>query len=599
MSANKDIKSSGLVTFTIKTKGKAIPDILEVQSIQIQKDINRVATAKISILDGSPITGEFPASSSSDFVPGNEITIEAGYDSDNKLLFKGMITKQSLKIQGALGSVLEVECKDPAIKMAVGRKSLTFAKKKDSEIIKSIISGYSGLKASVTATTTQWPEQVQYYVSDWDFVLARAEANGMVVSTLNGEVAVFPPDKNKKPVLEVEYGNNLLEFNADLNSVNQLGSTAASSWDFKTQKVIEAKSNSSYKGPGNLSTKQLSEVVGLKEYELQTTGPLPKADLTNWTKAELVKSEYAKIQGEVKFQGSSLVDPGKYITLDGLGDRFNGDHFISGVSHVIEHGNWVTEVNIGLSTTWVTEEPEVMAPPAAGLLPGVQGLYNGTVRQIHEDPDQQYRVLVDVPMFDQKGKGIWTRLSNFYATSGAGAFFFPEVGDEVVVGFLNEDPRYPIILGSLYSSTKHKPFKGLTPDKKNSKKAIVSKTGIYIEFDDENKIFTINTPSKNQAIFSDKDKKITIKDQNGNSAEMSSSGITIKSPKNITIQASQKLTLKGNTGVDIQSSGGDVNSKGININNKANVKFSANGSAQAELKGGAQTTIKGAMVMIN
>ena len=594
-----DIKSTGLVTLTIKTEGKAIPDILDIQSVHIEKGVNRVSMAKISIIDGNASTGEFEASSSADFVPGNEVTIEAGYDSDNKLLFKGIITKQSIKIHGNEGAILEVECRDPAIKMVVGRKSLTFAKKKDSDIIKSIISSYSGLKASVTATTTQWPEQVQYYTSDWDYVMSLAEANSMIVTTLNGEVAVFPPDKNKSPVLEIEYGNNLLEFNANLNSVNQLASVKASSWDFKTQKVIDGKTNSSLKGPGNLSTKQLSEVVGLKEYELQTTAPLPKADLTNWTKAEVIKSEYAKIQGEAKFQGTSLVDPGKYITLSGLGDRFNGDHLVSGVSHVIGDGNWTTEASVGLSTIWFTEEPDVMAPPAAGLLPGVQGIYNGTVKQIHEDPDNQYRVLVDVPMFDLTGKGIWTRLANFYATSNAGSFFYPEVGDEVVVGFLNEDPRYPVILGSLYSSSKHKPFKGLTPDKKNPKKAIVSKTGIYIEFDDENKVFTINTPSKNQAIFSDKDKKITIKDQNGNSAEMSSSGITIKSPKNITIQASQKLTLKGNTGVDIQSSGGDVNIKGLNINNKANIKFSANGSAQAELKGGAQTTIKGAMVMIN
>ncbi len=594
-----DIKSTGLVTLTIKTEGKAIPDVLDIQSVHIEKGVNRVSMAKISIIDGNASTGEFEASSSADFVPGNEVTIEAGYDSDNKLLFKGIITKQSIKIHGNEGAILEVECRDPAIKMVVGRKSLTFAKKKDSDIIKSIISSYSGLKASVTATTTQWPEQVQYYTSDWDYVMSLAEANSMIVTTLNGEVAVFPPDKNKSPVLEIEYGNNLLEFNANLNSVNQLASVKASSWDFKTQKVIDGKTNSSLKGPGNLSTKQLSEVVGLKEYELQTTAPLPKADLTNWTKAEVIKSEYAKIQGEAKFQGTSLVDPGNYITLSGLGDRFNGDHLVSGVSHFIGDGNWTTEASVGLSTVWFTEEPDVMAPPAAGLLPGVQGIYNGTVKQIHEDPDNQYRVLVEVPMFDLTGKGIWTRLANFYATSNAGSFFYPEVGDEVVVGFLNEDPRYPVILGSLYSSSKHKPFKGLTPDKKNPKKAIVSKTGIYIEFDDENKIFTINTPSKNQAIFSDKDKKITIKDQNGNSAEMSSSGITIKSPKNITVQASQKLTLKGNTGVDIQSSGGDVNIKGLNINNKANIKFSANGSAQAELKGGAQTTIKGAMVMIN
>lgn len=599
MSAETNIESGGLVTFDIKVNGKAISDAMDVKHVSIETGVNRIPIATISIIDGLPSTGTFEASSSSDFVPGNEISIEAGYDSDNELIFKGIITKQNIQIHPDEGPLLEVICRDSSIKMVVGRKSLTYSKKKDSDIISSIIGNYSGLTASVSATETQWPEQVQYYSTDWDFVIARAESNGMIVTALNGTVSVFPPDKDTSSVLEIEYGDNLLEFNADLNSVNQLGSVQGSSWDFKTQKIINGKSSSSLSGPGNLTTKKLSEVVGLSDYEVQTTGPLAEADLTNWSKAELVKSEYAKIQGQVKFQGSNLVSPGKYITLAGLGDRFNGDHLISGVNHEIGNGNWVTEVSVGLSTEWFTQEPDVMAPPASGLLPGVQGLFNGTVKKMYEDPDNQFRILVDVPLFDTSGEGLWARLTNFYSTSGAGAFFLPEVGDEVIIGFLNQDPRYPIILGSVYSSDKNKPYKDYSPAENNPKKAIVSKNGIIVEFDDENKVFTIITPEKNQAVFSDKEKSITIKDQNDNSIVMSDSGITIKSPKNITVQATQNLTLKGDTGVSIESSGGDVSIKGLNISNNANVKFSAEGSAEAQLQGGAQTTIKGAMVMIN
>jgi len=55
-----------------------------------------------------------------------------------------------------------------------------------------------------------------------------------------------------------------------------------------------------------------------------------------------------KIHGTVKFQGSALAEPGKYISLAGLGDRFNGDHLISAVKHLIDGGNWTTEVTIGL-----------------------------------------------------------------------------------------------------------------------------------------------------------------------------------------------------------------------------------------------------------
>ncbi|WP_430410646.1 type VI secretion system tip protein VgrG [Kordia sp.] len=597
--SSTQITSGGLVTFTIKAAGSAIPDTMEVQSIEVEKGVNRIPIATITIIDGSPATETFEASSSATFVPGAKITIEAGYDSTNETIFEGIVTKQSIRIHGAEGSVLVVECRDEAIKMVVGRKSITYAKKKDSDIMSTIIGNYSGLSASVTATTTEWPEQVQYYTTDWDFLLARAETNGMIVTALNGKVAVAEPDAETSSVLTITYGDNLLEFNAALNAVTQLGSAKATSWDYTQQKTASGEAQSSYAGPGNLSSKKLSEVVGLSDYDLQSTAPIQSADLTNWSKAALVKSAYSKIQGNVKFQGSNLVDPAKYITLAGLGDRFNGDHIISNVHHVIAHGNWITEVSVGLSPVWFTEEPDVMAPPASGLLPGAQGLFNATVKKMYEDPDSQYRILVDIPLFDPSGEGLWARLTNFYSTAGAGAFFMPEVGDEVVVGFLNEDPRYPIILGSMYSSSNNKPFEGLDPNEKNTIKAIVSKSGINIQFDDDKKILTLETPGKNTAIFSDEDKSITIKDQNSNSIVMSDSGITIKSPKDITIEATQNLNLKGNQGVNIESSGGDVQIKGLNIKETAQMEYSANGSMTASLQGGTQTTIKGAMVMIN
>ncbi len=599
MASSTKITSGDIATFTIKVAGTAISSDFNVLSIYIKKEVNHIGFAKITILDGEATLGEFPASSSATFVPGAKITIECGYDSTNKLVFQGIITNQIIRIDEIIGSALEVECRDEAIKMIVGRKSLTFSKKKDSDIITSIIGNYGDLTAKVTATTTVWPEQVQYYVSDWDYIMARAEINGMIVTTLNGVVTVAPPDANTTPILTISYGNELMEFNANLNAISQYGNVKATTWDYKTQATASMESANNVAGPGNISSKKLSEVVGLSDFEVQTTAPLENADLTNWAKAQLIKSEYSKIQGEAKFQGTSLVNPGNYITLKGIGDRFSGDHFISSVTHDLSDGNWLTEVGIGLSPIWFTEQPDVMSPPASGLLPGARGLFNATVKQMYNDPDSQYRILVTIPLFDPNGAGIWARLSNFYATNGAGVFFLPEVGDEVIVGFLNEDPRYPVILGSLYSSSKLKPFDGLDPNEKNTTKAIVSNSKMYVQFDDENKVFTIATPEKNTIILSEKDKQITIKDQNDNSIIMSSSGITIKSNKDINIEAMQKVNIKGTQGVTIASSGGDVAASGINITETAQAQFTAKGNLQAEVQGGAQLTLKAAMVMIN
>ncbi|GAB2808469.1 type VI secretion system tip protein VgrG [Ferruginibacter profundus] len=592
------IQSGGVATFIVKVDQSPISDTISVYAIQVEKMVNRVARAKIVILDGDPATGKFEASSSATFLPGAKISIEAGYDNKNKVIFSGIITGQSLRVDMNVRSMLEVECRDEAIKMIVDRKSLTYSKKKDSEIISSIISTYAGLSASVSDTGTVWPEQVQYYVTDWDYILSLAEANGLIVTTLNGKVSVTKPDADTSPVLLVNYGSELMEFNADLNAINQLGSVKASTWDFKNQQIISGQATTSVTGPGNLSTKKLSVALGLPDYPLQSTAPIGSGDLTTWSKAQLVKSEYSKITGEAKFQGTALVEPAKYITLGGLGTRFNGDYLVSGVIQNIADGNWLTDVTLGLSPNWFTQQADVMSPPASGLLPGARGLFNGTVKKMFGDPDAEYRILVDVPMFDTNGEGIWARLSNFYSTNGAGAFFLPELGDEVILGFLNEDPRYPVILGSMYSSPKQKPFKGLEPAEKNPLKAIVSKSGIVVKFDDENKELTIVTPGSNTVILSDKDKKITVKDQNSNSIVMSDSGIVMNSSKDITISAAQKLTLKGNQGVQIEASAGDVQVQGINIKETASAQYTAQG-ATAQVSGSGELTLKGGMIMIN
>jgi len=107
------------------------------------------------------------------------------------------------------------------------------------------------------------------------------------------------------------------------------------------------------------------------------------------------------------------------------------------------------------------------------------------------------------------------------------------------VGFLNNDPRFAIILGSVYSSKIKPPY---PPDKDNSIKAIVTKNDLKLEFNDKEKIITIETPGGNKAILSDQEKSITLEDLSENKISMTKNGITIESPKEIKIIEGAKLT---------------------------------------------------------
>ena len=135
MSTSNNISSGGIATFTVKVNGATVPDELSVYAIHVEKRVNRISSAKITILDGDPTVQDFTASSSATFVPGGTISIEAGYDNTNSVIFKGIIMSQTVRVDSLIGSALEVECRDEAVKMIVGRKSLTYSKQNGDKTI--------------------------------------------------------------------------------------------------------------------------------------------------------------------------------------------------------------------------------------------------------------------------------------------------------------------------------------------------------------------------------------------------------------------------------------------------------------------------------
>ncbi|WP_286756100.1 type VI secretion system tip protein VgrG [Roseivirga sp. UBA838] len=585
-----------LITYQVLANGSPIDSTYNVTSINIQKEVNKIATCEIVVLDGSASQEDFPISDSNTFVPGTSIEVKMGYESHNETVFKGIVLRQGLRVMSGQGPVLEVVCKDEAVKMTVGRKNAYYKDTTDSDAISKVIGNYGGLTADVSSTSGQLPEIVQYYATDWDFILSRAEFNGMIVTTESGKVSVKDPDSETTEVLEVVYGQDILDFDASVDALNQYKSVKANAWDMKNQQIISGQSSLSDYSQGNISNSKLAEVIGLSDFELQSTAPLDSGSLNTWAKAQTTKSKYAKIRGSVSFQGNAKALPGTLISIGGMGGRFNGKAFISGVEHKLSAGNWITEVQMGISPDWFASQVRMQAPLASGQLPGIQGLQNGTVKQINEDPDGEFRVLVDVPIIAPGGDGVWARYANFYATNEAGSFFYPEVGDEVVLGFLNDDPRYPIVLGSLYNSnSKNAPY---TPDETNSTKAIVTKNKLKLIFDDENKVVTIITPGENQMVWSDQDQSITIKDQNENSIEMSSSGITIKSASSMTLQAAESITMKAGESVTVQG-GESVSIQGASISAQADMEASIEGGTSTSISGGTEVSISGAMVMIN
>ncbi len=571
-------KSPDLVTYQILVDEKEIPGTYPVLAIQVRKEFNRIAMARIVFYEGTPSDRNFEISNSAFFVPGKKIQINAGYHSDNKMIFKGIVIRHSVKVRGGKSS-LTVECKDETVKMTVGRKSRYFYDSTDSDVFDELIKEY-GLEKSLEKTSYKHEKLVQYNASDWDFMVARAQANGKLCFTDNGKLIIQKPNTSQEPLETVAHGLTIMDFDAEIDARNQFSKISALSWNAADQEIskIEAK-KASVKTSGNLNSSELSDVIGLKDFELRYGGSLNETEAQDWADSKMLFQQMAKIRGRVRFQGIDKINPGSILKLEGIGERFDGNIFISGVQHNISKGLWTVDAQFGLDPVWFSETYDINDAPAAGLIPAVKGLQYGVVSQLQDDPQGENRIMVTLPVVDSAEQGIWCRVATLDAGENRGSFFLPEIGDEVLVGFINEDPNNAVIVGMLNSSAKPAP---LTAEDENNIKGFVTRSEMKFLFDDDKKSVTIETPAGKKVIIDEDAGEITLQDENSNTLKMNKDGISIESGKDLIMKAT-----------------GDVTIEGMNIEITGQAEVKASGNAGTEISSSASTTIKGSIVQIN
>jgi Rhs element Vgr protein len=595
MAESPEKGSDGPLRVTVSCDGTDQTE-LPIVSITVRHALNNISSARLVLVDGNMPKGQVPLSDGDLFKPGAAIVIKAGYGDSEAEIFSGIVVRHGFKISGNNYSRLEVECRHTACKMTLGRRSAHYVDQSDSAVIESLI-GRAGLSADVSSTSVTHKELVQHDCTDWDFMLARADAFGLVVQCADGKLSVKVPDFSTAAALQVTWGADLIDFAADIDARQQWKSVQANTWSPAQQGLLQGATASPLAGnaQGNLTGSTLAAVASPDTCALQSCAPQTKDVLDAWAKAAQLKATLARIRGHLSFQGSAKALPGALLTVKGVGARFSGDVYLSAVQHEISDGNWLCKAEFGLPPDWHMERPDVRAPANAGLVPGIRGLHIGVVMKLDEDPEGEQRIQVQMPYLQVETPGIWARLAQGHASSGFGHFFVPEVGDEVVLGFFNDDPGHPVILGSLYSSSRTPPY---TPEAENNTKAVVTRCLHRIEFNEKDKIITIVTPSKNTLVLDDKDQSVLLKDQNGNSIKLSSAGIALDSPKDIKLTAQGGITLTATTGMKFDCQA-DIQAQGLNITAQAQVGFTGKGSATAELSASGQTTVKGAMVMIN
>jgi len=161
-----------------------------------------------------------------------------------------------------------------------------------------------------------------------------------------------------------------------------------------------------------------------------------------------------------------------------------------------------------------------------------------------KDPENMSRVQVRLLSFNNVGEqdaAIWARVSVPFAGDNRGAFLIPDVGDEVLVTFLNGDTRFPVVIGSLWNGSTAVPEQLGGDGESVDRWAIKGKEGTRVAIEEEsagNAKILFTTPGNVSGELTDSGGgKIEFK-IGGTTMTIDSQGVTIDTSLNLKVQAS-------------------------------------------------------------
>lgn len=471
-------------------------------------------------------------------------------------------------------------------KLQRNRRCQIFENKSWDDIIKAVTKAH-GLKVSgETGPAGPMKFVVQYQESDYNFVMRLLKEAGLVYACLEeGEFKLIQKYKpNESPGNKPEA---IESYAAIKGRVLSLKSTVIAQ-DPADNKVKEGKyDGSSLKKPinsaGNVAGDFFETVPEVRDRFT------PKSLDALAEQASGIGDQYAGL-GLIKFRSIAVVRPGDLIKLEGAGSVH-----VQSVEHILESGMYSC-----VATAVLADLPYHI--PQQPHIPRIYGPQTAQVVSNKDPEKRDLRVQVQFHWPDLAAKAkpqAWIRVVQPWAGAEHGAQFVPQVGDEVVVEFMNGDPNFPLITGSVYNG-KQKVFYPEHAEEKLTTTAIKTRSNELKIDDAKDKEIVEITAKKSFHTFANDQKANIQADDKQINIQHKEKPINITADSDaITVKATQK-TIVVEAGTSITLKVGDnqivIDTKGITIKG---MKSTLDSTAGTTVQSTATTTVKGTMVQIN
>jgi Rhs element Vgr protein len=444
---------------------------------------------------------------------------------DKSYTFDGVIT--NIRFSNTVGDVNQIILtgSSPTLLMDLSKKNSFFHEKSFNEIAKVILKDYSIKSECNGSAEAPRPFCYQYMETDYHLISRLAHEEG-IWTYYDGEKFRITSQMSEE-FLRLKWRETLLEFDLGLRIRPLFCQTDI--YNYMEKKTFHQTTKNLRTGmslpeltqftsdvseklhQGHAYLKGSDEVVDQKELDTR---------LQHWKSSEIGQLVVGKGRADIP----GLV-PGRFVEVVGM-ENFDGQYLLTKVSHSCnETGQY--------ECTFECVPSAAAHPHSTHSRTPLDEVQSAVVTDTN-DPEKLGRVKVRFHWNEDGDKTPWIRVASTSAGGGRGLYCIPEIGDEVLVAFRNNDPDLPVVFGSLYTG-KDKPRADLH-DENNNQKALLTKGG--------NTILLRDKEGEEEILINTKDMKnqISLKMGTPPSIIIKSEGNLVVESKTITIKAEEDFS---------------------------------------------------------
>ncbi|OXM63549.1 VgrG-related protein [Amycolatopsis vastitatis] len=380
---------------------------------------------------------------------GTAVGIAFRAEGEPVVVTSGEVTAIAVEAGASGRHELVVTGLDLTHRLARGGKSRAFTNMTDADIARRIAGEY-GLDTDIDGTGEIREHTLQHGETDYAFLRRIAGRIGYDFWITERKFCFKrkPAERHRPPVLV--WGGNLHDFRVRFASADACDEVVVTAWDPVDKRAVTGRASTPDPGSDAPAVAEMA-AAARRGFGAVTrrAGQFPaasKPEADARAEALLRKASGGQVVLRGEAAGNPWLGAGTDVQLDRVGRRLAGKYRVTSVEHIYGTGRpYVTRFVCG------GQESEGLADLLRGGTEhrGWGSLVVAVVTN-NDDKAGQARVKVRFPTLTDD-ESTWARVVAPGAGAKRGVQWLPEVGDEVLVGFENDDKARPLVLGGLWS----------------------------------------------------------------------------------------------------------------------------------------------------